>query len=595
MRDNNRFVLGAFAFLCAVIANSAQAGSLVSWGNNLNSQISSTPVESGITAIAVGHGHSHALTANGSIISWGKDSDGQVSDTPPGAGHTAIAAGDGHVIALTASGTILVWGREDHGQITNAPTGSGFTAIDAGGSFCLALRDNGSIVAWGQDNHNQVSDAPNSTGFTAISAGNWHGLALTANGSITAWGWDDVQAVSSTPGDSGYTAISAGDRHSLALRSDKSIAAWGWDDDGAVSDAPTDPNFTAIQTANRYGLALRDDGTITAWGRDDFGRVSSTPMESGFTAIAAKDLHSLALGPSITVLEPNGNQRLREGNQFVIEWAGGFDGNWVRIEYSGNSGINWETIATVQGVDSYDWQIITGLSRESLVRISDVTYPTIGDTSDDTFQVFSCKNELIGDLNRDCRVDLLDFLLTAQSWLHETEMVIYYFPLNATPGWSVDGEWQFGVPTGNGGTSLGYPDPYGGYSGTNAYGVDLNGDFTIAVGEPNYLSAGPFDCSGFENMKLAFARWLNTDLPSYIHNTIQASNDGLIWETVWENAAEVTDSTWNLVEYDISAVADNQSLLYIRWGYEILDDRAFLSSGWNIDDIQLRGNPASVP
>ena len=105
------------------------------------------------------------------------------------------------------------------------------------------------------------------------------------------------------------------------------------------------------------------------------------------------------------------------------------------------------------------------------------------------------------------------------------------------------------------------------------------------------MTAGPFDCSGFGDMKLRFARWLNTDNPSYVQSMVQVSNDGNSWDTVWENAAEVTDSSWQIVELDVSETADDQATVYFRWSYEILDNRAYLCSGWNIDDIELLGRP----
>jgi len=39
----------------------------------------------------------------------------------------------------------------------------------------------------------------------------------------------------------------------------------------------------------------------------------------------------------------------------------------------------------------------------------------------------------------------------------------------------------------------------------------------------------------------------------------------------------------------VSGTADNEATVYFRWSYEILDDRAYPYSGWNIDDIELLG------
>lgn len=90
-------------------------------------------------------------------------------------------------------------------------------------------------------------------------------------------------------------------------------------------------------------------------------------------------------------------------------------------------------------------------------------------------------------------------------------------------------------------------------------------------------------------MKLRFARWLNTDEPGYVASRIEVSNDGANWHTLWENTAAITDSNWQVVEYDVSGTADNEATVYFRWSYEILDDRAYPYSGWNIDDIELLG------
>jgi hypothetical protein len=39
----------------------------------------------------------------------------------------------------------------------------------------------------------------------------------------------------------------------------------------------------------------------------------------------------------------------------------------------------------------------------------------------------------------------------------------------------------------------------------------------------------------------------------------------------------------------VSGTSDNEATVYFRWSYEILDDRAYPYSGWNIDDIELLG------
>jgi hypothetical protein len=51
--------------------------------------------------------------------------------------------------------------------------------------------------------------------------------------------------------------------------------------------------------------------------------------------------------------------------------------------------------------------------------------------------------------------------------------------------------WAFGVPTGQGGESHGFPDHASGATGRNVYGVNLNGDYSTTVGGPYFPTMGP--------------------------------------------------------------------------------------------------------
>ncbi len=165
------------------------------------------------------------------------------------------------------------------------------------------------------------------------------------------------------------------------------------------------------------------------------------------------------------------------------------------------------------------------------------------------------------------------------------------FPLDTQPAWSLEGEWNFGQPAGLGGTAYGSPDPTAGATGTNVFGVNLNGDYSVAIGGPYYLTAGPFDFSGYTGMRLQFQRWLNTDFQPYVYATIDVSSDGTNWAPVWDNGTtEIADGAWTAVSYDLSASADNGTNVYVRWGYQVASLFAFPYSGWNIDDIEFVGS-----
>ena len=175
-------------------------------------------------------------------------------------------------------------------------------------------------------------------------------------------------------------------------------------------------------------------------------------------------------------------------------------------------------------------------------------------------------------------------------------MPVHVFPLDFQPmGWTMTGEWAFGVPTGQGGTSHGSADPDSGATGSNVFGVNLNGDYSTTAGGPYFLTTAAIDCSELTQVGLHFQRWLNTDYQSFVFATLEVSNDGLTWTMLWENgSSEVTASSWSEQAYDISGVADNQPTVYVRWGYEI-GSGAWAYSGWNVDDVEIWGIEPSGP
>ena len=167
----------------------------------------------------------------------------------------------------------------------------------------------------------------------------------------------------------------------------------------------------------------------------------------------------------------------------------------------------------------------------------------------------------------------------------------FSYNLTTDPGWSTQGEWAYGSPAGSGGGPGSFADPAAGFTGTKVFGVNLTGNYSTTPGGPYYLTLGPVNLNGYVASKLRFRRWLNTDFQPFASATVEVSNNGTTWTTVWDNgsAAATTDSAWQLVQYDISAVTDNKSAVYIRWGYQVGASAAAMS-GWNIDDVDVIGS-----
>ncbi len=160
---------------------------------------------------------------------------------------------------------------------------------------------------------------------------------------------------------------------------------------------------------------------------------------------------------------------------------------------------------------------------------------------------------------------------------------LYTFPLNTNPGWTTQGQWAFGHPTGGGSHNR---DPNNGYTGTNVYGYNLSGDYTNNMSVEQYLTTTAIDCAAASHVELRFWRRLGVEATDRAR--IYVSNNGTNWTQVWQNPATISDASWMFNVLDISAVADHQATVYVRWGMGPTD-QSVSYPGWNIDDVAIWG------
>lgn len=170
--------------------------------------------------------------------------------------------------------------------------------------------------------------------------------------------------------------------------------------------------------------------------------------------------------------------------------------------------------------------------------------------------------------------------------------VLYSFPLDSDPGWTTDRGWAFGRPTGQGSWN---GDPQSAYTGSRVYGYNLQGNYENNM-PPRYLTTTALDFSKASGVTLRFMRWLGVEQRAYDRATVQASNDGSTWITVWENpyGTAVEDRSWKECIYDISAVADGQAHVQVRWVMGPTDYSG-IWPGWNLDDIEFRAELEEDP
>ncbi len=168
---------------------------------------------------------------------------------------------------------------------------------------------------------------------------------------------------------------------------------------------------------------------------------------------------------------------------------------------------------------------------------------------------------------------------------------IYSFTMDIDPGWTAEGLWEFGVPQGTQGQCF---DPTSGHTGDFVYGYNLSGCYESNL-PPTSLTTTSLDMSRVANAKLRFYRWLGVEDSTFDGASIEASSDHTTWSTVWEHTGgNVNETAWTLQTYDISAVADGQPNVWIRWVMGPSDGSAEYS-GWNIDDVSIIGDFLADP
>lgn len=152
---------------------------------------------------------------------------------------------------------------------------------------------------------------------------------------------------------------------------------------------------------------------------------------------------------------------------------------------------------------------------------------------------------------------------------------IYSATMDSDPGWTLEPDWQYGVPAyGSGG-------PTGGATGSKIVAYNLAGNY------PNNLSVKhattpPINTAGRTSLSLRFARWLR--LRNNDTATISVSTNGTTWITVWTTVNH-SDSAWQTVQYALPEEVAGSSSLRVRWS--LASNQNQNDIGWNIDDVEI--------
>lgn len=151
-------------------------------------------------------------------------------------------------------------------------------------------------------------------------------------------------------------------------------------------------------------------------------------------------------------------------------------------------------------------------------------------------------------------------------------------------GWTLEGEWEIGTPSGTGQIP---DDPVLPLFGKRVLGHDLSGQGKaprLYERSTDQSALSPvIDARGLRDGELRFYRYLNTGGGAQASVEIRTPSG---WVSVWE-AGERLTTTWNPQVLDISAWSDGNPGLQVRFRQQVpntLDRRG----GWNVDRLIVR-------
>lgn len=226
----------------------------------------------------------------------------------------------------------------------------------------------------------------------------------------------------------------------------------------------------------------------------------------------------------------------------------------------------------------------------------------------------TASNEVCDGLDNDCNgaADDLDFQscgasvpnpngsIACEGMQACSGMQLMCFPKNvflhdfsvADADWEIGGQWAIGPAMTGELPDEGNPDPNTDHtpSGDNGVAGVVIGGCPEGLLELSYLTSKVLDVSGSNTLYLSYWRHLNTSGNASYAHTVEVSENGGTWTTIWSSGPGGTfDSDWVLVAHDLSAYAGGT--LRIRFGFKAINLGAPTVSSWNIDDLAVASCP----
>lgn len=260
-------------------------------------------------AIAVGTGHSCALSAQGATICWGEGEE----RTRSLSGLSSITAAADHTCGLTDAGAARCIGSSDEGEAVDQD--GPFSWLDTAERATCGITLAGTISCWGAGP--VLQGIPADADFVRLSLGKDHACGIHRGGTLTCWGSDSHDRLVAPGGE--FISVSAGTWHTCGIRPGGEIACWGFDGNGQAQ-APSG-RFTDIDTARFRSCGVRSgSGQLKCWGLGFNDPVTGdVALPRGLVAIALSSEHGCGLtgdgevacwGSDISATRPPGTRGL---------------------------------------------------------------------------------------------------------------------------------------------------------------------------------------------------------------------------------------------------------------------------------------------
>lgn len=241
--------------------------------------------------VALGFGHTLALTVDGTVYAWGRNGNYQVGngkrqnlDTPyllPLSSIVQIACGGKFSLALDADGTLWGWGDNEYRCLDLStgdpvrepaviPTGDiDIAAIDACGDSVVLLDTDGVLWTWGRNDMQQLGyDTGGKTGAVPqpvplplpvrqVQAYSSQTYAILEDGSL--WSW----------GNNSYGQLGQGFRSSAS--------------EGVLPGQAYPGGVVLVQSGSLFVVAMTGDGTVLTAGISKFGQIGDGSYKSQYT------------------------------------------------------------------------------------------------------------------------------------------------------------------------------------------------------------------------------------------------------------------------------------------------------------------------